>query len=177
MAQHIIVTKYNPLWADMFETEAAKITAILGKNCSAVHHIGSTAVAGLAAKPIIDIMPIVYSLEDVDKVAPEFEKIGYEYMGEFGISGRRYLRKGGDKRTHQIHIFSVKSEYDIERHLAVRDYLRSHSAVCEQYSGLKKELANKYPYDIEGYCDGKEEFVKQLEREALGWKGRQSSSQ
>lgn len=177
MAQHIIVTEYNPLWADMFETEAAKITAVLGKNCSAVHHIGSTAVAGLAAKPIIDIMPIVYSLEDVDKVAPEFEKIGYEYMGEFGISGRRYLRKGGDERTHQIHIFSVKSEYDIERHLAIRDYLRSHPAVCEQYYGLKKELANKYPYDIEGYCDGKEEFVKQLEREALGWKGRQSSSQ
>lgn len=168
MAQHIIVTEYNPLWADMFETEAAKITAVLGKNCSAVHHIGSTAAAGLAAKPIIDIMSIVYRLEDVDKVAPEFEKIGYEYMGEFGISGRRYLRKGGDERTHQIHIFSVKSEYDIERHLAVRDYLRSQPTVCEQYSGLKKELANKYPYDIEGYCDGKEEFVKQLEREALG---------
>lgn len=122
-------------------------------------------------------MPIVYSLEDVDKVAPEFEKIGYEYMDEFGISGRRYLRKGGDEWTYQIHIFSVKSEYDIERHLAVRDYLRSPPAVCEQYSGLKKELANKYSYDIEGYCDGKEEFVKQLEREALGWKGRQYSSQ
>lgn len=177
MAQHIIVAEYNPLWTKMFEAEAMKIGNILGENCIEIHHIGSTSVVGLAAKPIIDIMPIVYNLEDVDKVATEFEKIGYEYMGEFGISGRRYLRKGGDERTHQIHIFSVKSEYDIERHLAVRDYLRSHPAVCEQYSGLKKELANKYPYDIEGYCDGKEEFVKQLEREALGWKGRQSSSQ
>lgn len=89
MAQHIIITEYNPLWAEMFAAEAANISAILGKNCIAVHHIGSTSVVGLAAKPIIDIMPIVYSLEDVDKAAPEFEKIGYEYMGEFGISGRR----------------------------------------------------------------------------------------
>jgi GrpB-like predicted nucleotidyltransferase (UPF0157 family) len=55
MAQHIIVTEYNPLWADMFETEAAKRTAVLGKNCSAVHHIDSTAVAGLTAKPIMTL--------------------------------------------------------------------------------------------------------------------------
>lgn len=170
MAQRIIVTEYNPLWADMFETEAAKTAGILGKNCIAVHHIGSTSVAGLAAKPIIDMMPIVCSLEDVDKLAPELEKTGYEYMGEFGISGRRYLRKGGDARTHQIHIFSVKSVYDIERHLAVRDYLRSHPAACEQYSSLKQELANQYPHDIEGYCDGKEEFVRRLEKDALEWK-------
>lgn len=177
MAQHIIVTEYNPSWADMFETEAVRITAILGQNCIAVHHIGSTSVMGLAANPIIDIMPIVYSLKDVDKAASEFEKIDYEYMGEFGIPGRRYLRKGGDERTHQIHIFSVKSVYDIERHLAVRDYLRSHPVACEQYSVLKKELANKYPYDIDGYCDGKEEFVKRLEKDALDWKGSHSSSQ
>ncbi len=175
MAQHIILAEYNPLWIKMFEAEAMKIENILGENCIEVHHIGSTSVVGLAAKPIIDIMPIVYNLADVDKVATEFEKIGYEYMGEFGISGRRYLRKGGDERTHQIHIFSVKSVYDIERHLAVRDYLRSHTVACEQYANLKRKLANKYPYDIWGYCDWKEEFVQQLEKEALGWKSRQSS--
>lgn len=170
MAQHIVVTEYDPLWADRFETEAAKIAAILGKNCIAIHHIGSTSVVGLAAKPIIDMMPVVSRLEDVDKVACEFEKIGYEYMGEFGIPGRRYLRKGGDERTHQIHIFSTKSEYDIQRHLAVRDYLRSHPGACKRYSDLKKELAAQYPYDIEGYCDGKEDFVKRLEKDALEWK-------
>lgn len=159
MAQHIIVAEYNPLWTKMFEAEAMKIGNILGENCIEIHHIGITSVVGLAAKPIIDIMPIVYNLEDVDKVATEFEKIGYEYMGEFGISGRRYLRKGGDERTHQIHIFSVKSEYDIERHLAVRDYLRSHPVVCEQYSGLKKELANKYPYDMGGTVTGKRNLL------------------
>lgn len=170
MAQHIVVTEYNPTWTDMFETEALKIKKILGENCVAIHHIGSTSVVGLAAKPIIDMMPIVYSLKDVDKVAAAFEKIDYEYMGEFGISGRRYLRKGGDERTHQIHMFAVNNTHDIERHLAVRDYLRMHQDVCEKYATLKKELADKYPYDIDGYCDGKEKFVQQLEREALEWR-------
>lgn len=176
MAQHIVVTEYNPLWADMFETEAMKIKKILSKNCIAIHHIGSTSVVGLAAKPIIDILPVVYNLKDVDEAAAEFEKIGYEYMGEFGISGRRYLRKGGDERTHHVHIFAENSLYDIERHLAVRDYLRTHPAACERYGRLKKELANRYPYDIEGYCDGKEEFVQRLEKEALEWKNRQLQS-
>lgn len=172
MAQHIVVTEPNPLWSDMFKIEAMKIEEILGENCAAIHHIGSTSVAGLAAKPIIDIMPIVYKLEDVDKVASEFKKIGYEYMGEFGIPGRRYLRKGGDERTHQIHIFAENNTADIERHLAVRDYLRTHKDICEKYAVLKKELAEKYPYDIDGYCDGKEEFVQQMEREALVWRNR-----
>lgn len=170
MAQHILVTEYNPLWTDMFMMEAMKIRRILGENCIAIHHIGSTSVRGLAAKPIIDIMPIVHNLESVDKVAFEFEKIDYEYMGEFGISGRRYLRKGGDERTHQIHIFSENNNIDIERHLAVRDYLRMHKDVCDKYASLKKELAKKYPYDIDGYCDGKNEFVQQMEKDALEWR-------
>lgn len=170
MSQHIVVTEYNPAWADMFRSEADIIEDILGENCVFIHHIGSTAVPGLAAKPVIDIMPVVHCLSDVDAVRPEFEKIGYEYLGEFGISGRRYLRKGGDERTHQIHIFSEKSIDDIERHLAVRDYLRTHRDVCDKYAELKKELARKYPYDIDGYCDGKEKFVKQMQADALKWK-------
>ncbi len=175
MAQHIVITEYNPLWADMFAKEAVKIKQILNENCVAIHHIGSTAVYGLAAKPIIDILPVVHSLEAVDEVALEFEKIGYEYMGEFGISGRRYLRKGGDERTHQIHIFSENKTLDIERHLAVRDYLRTHKEVCDKYAKLKKELAKKYPYDIEGYCDGKNDFIIQIEKEALEWRNRSFS--
>ena len=79
----------------MFESEAGIIGHVLGGNCVAVHHIGSTAVPGLAAKPIIDIMPVVKSLADVDKMAGRFAEYGYEYLGEFGIAGRRCMRKGG----------------------------------------------------------------------------------
>lgn len=167
MAQHVIVTEYNNSWPHMFSEEAAKIRRILGDNCTEIYHIGSTSVKGLAAKPVIDIMPVVKSLLSVDSVSSEFEKIGYEYLGEFGIPGRRYLRKGGDNRTHQIHIFEKSDFENINRHLAFRDFLRARPDVRDRYSALKKELANAYPYDIESYCDGKDEFVKKYEAEAL----------
>ena len=153
MPQHIIVTEYNPDWPQMFQQEMKKIERILGDNCVAVCHIGSTSVPGLAAKPIIDMMPIVKELAAADAVSAEFEKIGYEYLGEFGIPGRRYLRKGGDERTHQIHMFARTDRKNIERHLALRDYLRTHPEAREAYGKLKKQLAEKYPYDIDGYCD------------------------
>ncbi len=167
MAQHVIVVDYDPQWEVKFQKEAVCIRQILGENCKEIHHIGSTSVPGLAAKPVIDIMPVVHSLERVDAAAEEFEKIGYEYLGEFGIPGRRYLRKGGDERTHQIHIFQETDQKNIHRHLAVRDYLRDHEESRRAYAKLKRELALKYPYDIEGYCDGKEEFVRELEEIAL----------
>ena len=107
MSQHITVVDYNPLWQEKYEKEARLIRKILADNCIAIYHIGSTSVKGLAAKPIIDIMVAVSSLEKVDNVAKDFKKLDYEYLGEFGIKGRRYLRKGGDERTHQIHIFLI----------------------------------------------------------------------
>mgnify|MGYP005809768677 CR=1 FL=1 len=170
MAQHIVVTAHSAAWARMFEEEAEAIRRILGENCAAVHHIGSTAVPGLPAKPIIDIMPVVWDIGQVDGVRRPFEALGYEYLGEFGIPGRRYLRKGGDMRTHQLHIFAHSSRYDVERHLAVRDYLRTHPEAARQYGALKTALAAEFPYDIDGYCRGKEAFVQQLERDALLWK-------
>lgn len=168
--RHITVVDYDPLWEELFEKEKAVINKILGENCLEIYHIGSTAVPGLVAKPIIDIMPVVKKLDLVDSVAFEFEKIGYEYLGEHGIKGRRFLRKGGDERTHHLHIFSVSSGYEIERHLAVRDYLREHKEKCGEYAEIKIKLAEQYPYDNNGYCDGKEDFMKQLEKEALEWR-------
>ena len=169
MPQHITVTEYNPLWPQLFAREAELIRGILGDNCLAVYHIGSTAVPGLAAKPILDIMPVVKSLADVDRTAEAFAAVGYEYLGEFGMTGRRYLRKGGDERTHQIHIFAEGDRDNIERHLAVRDYLRVCPEERTAYAELKKRLAEAHPYDIDGYCDGKEAFVRALEERALRW--------
>ncbi len=169
MPQHIVVTEYNPLWKEMFEKEAEKIKNILKENLIEIHHIGSTSVPGMAAKSIIDIMPVVRSINDVDNLKNEFENIGYEYLGEFGIKGRRYLRKGGDERTHQIHIFSFSNKHDINRHLALKYYLISHSKDAAVYSQLKRELSLKFPYSIDDYCNGKDSFVKELEERALLW--------
>ncbi len=167
MSQHITVTDYNPLWTKKFEDESILIKDIIADNCIAIYHIGSTSVPGLAAKPIIDIMVVVKSLEKVDAVAEDFLKIGYEYLGEFGIAGRRYLRKGGDERTHQIHIFQADDWNNIGRHLAFRDYMRTHEKERDEYAKIKIDLAHKFPYDIDGYCDGKENFVREMEELAL----------
>ena len=167
MPQHITVTNYNPIWPSMFKEEAKRIRSILGRNCLALHHIGSTAVPGLVAKPIIDILPVVRNILEVDSVCEAFEHLGYEYLGEFGIPGRRYLRKGGNERTYQVHIFSEDNQSEIHRHLAFRNYLRTHADICQSYAALKRKLAEEFPYDIDGYCQGKDRFIKQIEAVAL----------
>ena len=167
MPQHITVLDYNPEWPLKYEQEKEKISAILKGNCITIYHIGSTSVPGLAAKPIIDIMAVVRSLEQVDIVSGDFSSIGYEYLGEFGIAGRRYLRKGGDERTHQIHIFHADDWNNIGRHLAFRDYMRTHKKERDEYAQIKKILAQNFPYDIDRYCEGKEDFVRRMEEQAL----------
>ena len=126
MPQRIHVVPYDTNWERLFKEESALIGQILGPNLDCIHHIGSTAVFGLCAKPIIDILPVVFDLSAVDGQTGAFWAAGYEAMGEFGIPGRRYFRKGGDRRTHQLHIFEKTNVQEIERHLAFCDYLRAH---------------------------------------------------
>ena len=171
----IEVVDYRPEWEKMFQEEEKKIRKILGKNCIAVYHIGSTSVKGLPAKPIIDIMPVVKDISLVDAHNPEFRALGCDCRGEFGIPGRRFYAKGGDHRTHHIHIFEKSSKADIKRHLAVRDYLRSHPDTAREYAELKKNLAARYPHDNDGYCDGKDAYMKELEQKALKWQEEQEA--
>ncbi len=166
MAQQVQVTDYNPAWPALFIQEADRLRQVLGPNCAVIYHIGSTAVPGLAAKPIIDIMPVVRDLAAVDTKQADLAALGYEYMGEFGIPGRRYLRKGGDLRTCQVHIFAQGDRANIQRHLKFRDYLRTHPEACTAYAQLKRRLAAQFPADIAGYCAGKAAFVQALEAKA-----------
>lgn len=85
-----------------------------------------------------------------------------------GISGRRYFRKGEDNRTHHVHIFQFNSK-DVERHLAFRDFLRQHTDDAKRYGELKEMLAERFPNDIEAYMDGKNDFIKCLEKKAIKW--------
>lgn len=167
MPQHITVLNYDPEWPLKYERERKAIAKILDGNGISIYHIGSTSVPGLAAKPIIDMMAVVRSLEKVDDARGKFSELGYEYLGEFGIAGRRYFRKGGDERTHQIHIFQADDWNNIERHLAFRDYMRTHEKERTEYAKIKTALAQRFPYDIDGYCDGKDAFVREMEKRAL----------
>ena len=94
--------------------------------------------------------------------------IGYEARGEFGLPGRRFFVKGIPKRTHNVHIFRAGS-LEISRHLAFRDYMIAHPDDARKYSELKQKLAIRYKGDINGYCDGKDAFVKDMEKKAIAW--------
>ncbi|MGE8205494.1 GrpB family protein [Heyndrickxia sp. NPDC080065] len=166
---NIKVVDYDQNWKIGYEKEEQSIKSILQEEWVNSFHIGSTSVPGLRAKPIIDILLVVNDIHKLDSFSKQFQDLGYEVMGEFGITGRRYFRKGGDNRTHQIHAFQYNNIEEIERHLAFRDYLREHPDVCKEYGDLKSKLAEKYPNDIDGYGDGKDAFVKSVEKEAIKW--------
>ena len=170
----VVVVPHDASWAETFEREAVLVRAALGDNTVQVHHIGSTAIAGIYAKPVIDLLVEVRAIEEVDARRSAMEALRYEALGEFGIVGRRYFRKENDAglRTHHVHAFARRSA-EVERHLAFRDYLRTHGERAKEYSELKRALAAEYPNDIEGYMDGKDAFIKAVEREALAWRASQ----
>ena len=169
----IEVVQYRPEWKNAFKEEKTAILALGISGIAQVHHIGSTSVKGLAAKPIIDIMIEAESLGELDRNKEKIESLGYEVMGEFGIAGRRYYRKGGSNRTHQIHAFQT-GDSNLLRHLAFRDYLSEHSEVRKEYGDLKVEVASQCDHDIDRYCDGKEDFIKFHEAKALDWMNQKS---
>jgi GrpB-like predicted nucleotidyltransferase (UPF0157 family) len=162
------VLSYDEKWKKMFKEEAAKLQTIFGNEIVDIHHIGSTSVPGLKAKPIIDIMPVVRDINKVDKYDIFMQESGYEPKGENGIPKRRYFQKGGENRTHHVHIYQTGS-YEIKRHLAFRDYLVLHTDEMNKYADRKEELAQQFPYDIESYINGKNYLVKEIERKSLNW--------
>lgn len=142
MARRVWVTAYDPAWEAQAAQEARRVQAALGENCPVVYHIGSTSVPGLAAKPILDLLPLVEDLSQVDRHAATLA---------------------------HVHIFQKEDQINIRRHVAVREYLRAHREAAEAYGALKEALARQFPWDLEGYCDGKDSFVKDLEQKALAW--------
>lgn len=166
----IEVLEYDPNWHDLFAAEHELLAQELAAIAAHIHHIGSTAVPGLAAKPIIDILIEVHSLADLDGRNAGMTGLGYEVMGEFGIAGRRYYRKGAELRTHHIHAFVV-GDPGIRRHVAFRDYMRANPEIAREYGQLKKRVAAACGNDAGEYCDGKDEYVKRIEALALGAAG------
>src|SRR5699024_3135423 len=155
-------------WPSIFKRAERTLYESFGSYIIDIHHIGSTSVNGLKANPIIDIMPVVKNISRVDGFDSEMIAVGYEPKGENGITGRRYFQKGGDKRTHHVHMFE-KGNPEINRHLAFRDYLRAHSDVMKAYGNLKAELAGRYPDDIQAYIHGKEQLVLEINDKAMSW--------
>lgn len=167
------VVRHDPKWQHMFKVEAEQVTKILGENVVVVHHIGSTAIPHIYAKPIIDLLVEAQDIAQVDEQNTSMKSLGYDVMGEFGISGRRYFRKNNQAgvRTHHIHTFTVGSA-QVTRHLAFRDYMIAHPEEAQSYSELKRRLAREYPTNIDGYMDGKDGFIQEIDRKAAQWQVR-----
>jgi GrpB-like predicted nucleotidyltransferase (UPF0157 family) len=167
----VVLAPPDPTWTDEFVREASAILAALSDLAPTVHHIGSTAVAGLIAKPVIDILVVVPDLVALDARGDRLATLGYEARGEFGVPGRRYFHKTSQLgvRTHQIHSYAEGSDA-IRRHLDFRDYLRAHPATVEAYARLKTQLADRFGADVEGYANAKTAFVLGVERDGALWR-------
>lgn len=157
--RRVEVVPPDPTWPEAFAAESQQISVALGENVVAIHHIGSTTIPNIYAKPVIDLLAEVIDLAQVDECNADMADLGYAAMGEFGIAGRRFFRLDNEKglRTHHVHVFAAGSE-QVARHLAFRDYMTAHPADAQRYSDLKQKLAQAHAADIEAYMDGKDKL-------------------
>lgn len=162
-------TEYSPEWPLAFQCEAERLAELFGDQLVTVHHIGSTAVPGLAAKPVIDMLPVVRNIEAVDGLSPALEAASYRAWGEYGLPGRRFFTKDREgTRTHNIHVYG-EGHGDIVRHVAFCEYLKYHETTRTEYAELKREVYTQHPADISAYNDGKAAWIEALEPIALAW--------
>jgi len=159
----IEVAPHDQSWTSQYATEAKRLSAAFGPELIDIHHIGSTAIAGIYAKPIIDILPVVRDIRVVDTLIPQMGELGYEAKGEYGIPGRRYFRRLVDGRhTHHVHVFAA-GHPDIARHVDFCAYLNANPADARRYSEIKQRMAIRHPHDIVAYNDGKGPSIREIE--------------
>jgi GrpB-like predicted nucleotidyltransferase (UPF0157 family) len=173
-AHSIILAPYDPQWPSLFEEERARLQAAIGEWAADIQHVGSTAIPGISAKPVIDIGVALRSFEDALYCITPLVELGYECLGEYGIPGRIYFRrrtgkpvpgqihKDGIGRTHQIHMYEQTHEQYLG-HIAFRDYLRAHPEARLEYEDLKRRLASEHD-DVEAYAEAKSGFVRRIWR-------------
>jgi GrpB-like predicted nucleotidyltransferase (UPF0157 family) len=160
----VVVLPYDARWPKVFRAERDPLAGIFGERAAGIEHVGSTAVPGLAAKGIVDILLGLRPLElfpaDLDAMA----RLGYVYRGELGIPGRHFFQKGRPP-THHVHAVEHGS-VEWLKHMHFRDHLRAHPEDMQGYAKLKRELAARYPDDRDAYTEGKSPFVAAALRKA-----------
>jgi GrpB-like predicted nucleotidyltransferase (UPF0157 family) len=165
------VVNYDPRWPTLFDEEANRLRAALDPSLiSGLEHFGSTAVPGLSAKPIIDILIAVRSLADAQTSFVEaLRKLDYVYWAENPKKDRMFFVKGmppfGSRRSHHVHVTETHGE--MWQRLAFRDYLRAHPGEAEIYEQLKRRLATEHQTDREAYTDAKSAYIESVMRKAI----------
>ena len=165
----IVVVDYDPKWPEIFEELRSTIWSSVRGLATAVEHVGSTSVPGLAAKPIIDISVVVPAESDVPAAIERLSTLGYVHRGNLGVAGREAFNSPSASPSHHLYLCPGDS-LALANHLAVRDYLRTHPDVASEYGRLKKELAARFAEDIDGYVDGKTDMIVRILKVA-GFRG------
>ncbi|WP_282937255.1 GrpB family protein [Paenibacillus sp. RC67] len=161
----VFLVPWTEDWEKEFLTEKKEIESRIGHLIYGIHHIGSTAIKNISAKPIIDIAIEMEYENNTTATIQAFEALGYVHKSNTALPGRYYLTKGSP-RTHQIHLYYSKGSRFLQEHLAFRDYLRTHDRDRNRYEQLKVELAGIYSNDRIAYAEAKSDFVKEILRKS-----------
>ncbi|RIK40819.1 MAG: hypothetical protein DCC55_13765 [Chloroflexi bacterium] len=164
-AKVVALHPYDPAWPRLFQEEAARLQAAIGRYVLDIQHVGSTSIPGLAAKPIIDLAVAVANFEEAAVCIEPMERLGYEYRGENGLP-RRHLFVKGTPRTHHVHINEIHSA-DWQQQIAFRDYLRARPDLTGEYARIKQQLARQFPTDRRAYTEQKSGFIFNVLRKAI----------
>lgn len=160
--RRVELVPHDPAWAAAARAEGARLGEALGDALVAVHHVGSTAVPGIRAKPVLDLIPQVHALDVLDALAGRLEALGYLYRGEFGIPGRRYCTwddpRDGTRRI-QLHCFAT-GHPEMARMIAFRDHLRAHRDRARAYEAEKERCRRLHPDDTMAYAEAKAAWIR-----------------
>ena len=161
---------YDPDWVNRYNFHAEKIKDILGPVVLEVHHIGSTSIPGMMAKPNIDIEVVVSSLAEVRKLSPKMAEAGYTPRGDYSKIGEEYFTEDADngERLTSIHILPLGNP-DIRMQLNFRDYLRTHNEDKMLYMETKRRLFDQYQNDYSSYDSGKKDVIEAIKKRAELW--------
>ena len=163
--RRVVVLPYDQRWTQDFENIASEIWEALGELALNIEHVGSTSVPGLSAKPIIDIDVVIRDYSLFDAVVRALEGIGYRHEGDLGIPGREAFDYDGKAHLRKHHLYVCpRDSAELKRHIAFRDYLRSHPDAAREYSRIKEEGAALHPHDIDGYIAHKSPFIESIYR-------------
>lgn len=166
----ILMLPHDPRWSRRFAREGARLLRLFAGAALGVHHVGSTAVPGLDAKPVLDVLLVGRDLAALDARRGRLEADGYRWLGEHGLPRRRYLEAHRRERgSVHVHAFAA-GDPEIARHLDFRDYLLHHPQRAAANGSLKRRLAARYGADRAGYSEAKTAFIRETEALARAWR-------
>jgi len=154
----VIVLPYDAAWAATYQHLKSAIWPKVQAFALGIEHVGSTSVPGLAAKPIVDIDVVVLDSINSDLAVAALQEIGYQHVGNLGLEGREAMKASEGSPRHNLYVCLQDSE-PYRNHILIRDHLLANPSAVQEYGDLKLRLASEFHDDIEGYIDGKTDFL------------------